>query len=322
MVVTLVLSEPMPRPGMDLLQGRPDLALRVLARPSGEALAEALADADGVILVAERPVLTAPMIAAAPRLRVAARMGAGTDNFDTAALTARGIPLLTTGSANAGAVAEHALYLLLALAKRGPARDRAIKAGGWPRGFGAVELAGKTCVVVGLGRIGREIARRAAAFGMRVVGVDPAFTEAAGAALGIAVAPSLDSALADADAVILACALTAATRGLIGAAALARMKPTALLVNVARGGVVDEAALARALEAGQLAGAGLDVLAAEPPSADNPLLVRDDVVLTPHTASHVTSTYDRMSVVCARAVMAALDGRPDPALVANPQTIV
>ena len=322
MVDTLVLSEPMPRPGMEILECRPGLAVHVLARPTEEALAVALVAADGVILVAERPALSARLIAAAPRLRVAARMGAGTDNFDMAALTARGIPLLTTGSANAGAVAEHALYLMLALAKRGPARDRAIKAGGWPRGFGAVELAGKTCLVVGLGRIGRAIARRAAALDMRVSGVDPALTAVDGTAIGVAVVPTLDAALADADVVVLACALTAETRGLIGAAAFARMKPTALLVNVARGGVIDEAALARALDAGQIAGAGLDVLATEPPMADNPLLGRDDVVLTPHTASHVTSTYDRMSVVCARVVLAALDGCPDPALVANPQAIV
>ncbi len=317
MPATIVLSEPMPETGMQLLRARPDLRLAVLPHPTQDALAAALPNADAVIIVAEQPVLTAASIATAPRLRIAARMGAGTDNFDIAALTARRIPLLTTGAANAAAVAEHALYLLLALAKRGPARDRAIKAGGWPRGFGAVELAGQTCLVVGLGRIGREIARRVAAFDMRVIGVDPAVTAAEAAHIGVTLAPSVHAALPEADVVVLACALTAETRGLIDDAALARMKSTALLVNVSRGAVVDDAALARALMAGQIAGAGLDVLTVEPPAGGNPWLGRDDVVLTPHTASLMASTYERMSAICAKAVIDALDGKIDPALVAN-----
>ena len=270
--VRIVLCEPMPEPGMRLLQTRKEFELKVLPRPTQEALATAAQEADAIIIVAEQPRLSAQVIAAASRLRLVARMGAGTDNFDIAALTARRIPLLTTGSANAGAVAEHAIYLMLALAKRGPVRDRAIKAGGWPRAFGALELAGQTCLVVGLGRVGRAIARRAAAFDMNVVIVDPDVTAAKASDLGLALATSLDAALCDADVVILACALTQATHGLIGEAALARMKPTALLVNVARGGVVDEPALARALAAGRIAGAGLDVLAVEPPAPDNPLL--------------------------------------------------
>lgn len=314
-MTTLVLSERMPAEGMTLLQERSDVNLVVLPDRERATLAAALEDADAVVLVGERPMLTADLIGQAPKLRVAARMGAGTDNFDIPALSARGIPLLTTGGANAGTVAEHAIYLLLALAKRGPARDRAVKAGTWPRGFGATELAGATALVVGFGRIGRAIAQRLRGFEMAIVAVDPKVPP--GRQDGIEFAASLHDALPRADAVLLACALTDETRNLIGPAELQLMKPSAFLVNVARGPVVDEPALITALAEGQLAGAGLDVLAREPPEADNPLLCRDDVVLTPHTASHVASTYVRMSRVTARAVLDALDGRLDGELVAN-----
>ena len=142
-------------------------------------------------------------------------MGAGFDNFDIAALTARGIPLITTGSANAGAVAEHALYLLLAVARQGPTRHQAVKAGRWQRTFGAIELAGKTCLVVGMGRIGHEIARRATALDMRVIGVDPRLKVGSTGARGVELRASLEVALPEADVVVLACALTAETRGMI-----------------------------------------------------------------------------------------------------------
>jgi D-3-phosphoglycerate dehydrogenase len=314
-MTNLVLSERMPIEGMALLEARRDVQLVILPDREQATLAAALAGADGVVLVGERPILTAELIAHAPRLRIAARMGAGTDNFDIPALTAHGIPLLTTGGANAGTVAEHAIYLLLALAKRGPARDRAVKSGAWPRGFGAVELAGATALLVGYGRIGRAIAQRLRGFDMTILVVDPHLSAAAQD--GVEIAPSLQAALPRADAVLLACALTTETRNLIGPAELQLMKPTAFLVNVARGPVVNEAALMQALKDGQLAGAGLDVLCQEPPERDNPLLGRDDVVLTPHTASHVATTYARMSRVAAQAVLDALDGRLNHELVAN-----
>ena len=318
----IVVSEAMPGPGMELLKSRTDLETLVLSSPCETQLAAMIPSAHAVIIVAEAPFLGATTIVASPLLVVAARMGAGTDNFDIRALTARRIPLLTTGAANAGTVAEHALYLMLALAKRGPARDRAVKLGHWPRGFGAVELAGATCLVVGMGRIGREIVRRAKAFDMRVLGYDPQLTTSQAAATGLSLVQTLPEGLGQADIVVIACALTAETRGLFGTEALAAMRPTALLVNVSRGAVVDEVALAAALSAGRLAGAGLDVMATEPPVSSNPLLARDDVVLSPHTASHVATTYERMSLVCARQVIDALDGRIDPTSVVNPEVLV
>ena len=296
---------------MRVLEARADVRVLVLPAPTEAELARALPEADGVVMVMEQPALTAPLIELAPRLRVACRFGAGYDNFDVPALTRRGIPLATTGAANAGTVAEHALYLMLALAKRGPALERAVKSGAWPRGFGSVELRGRTCVVVGFGRIGRAVAQRAIAFEMKIVTVDP----------HVPGTEKLADALPQADFVVLACALTPRTRGLIGAQALARMKPGAFLVNVARGPIVDEAALVAALEAGLLAGAGLDVLETEPPRSGHPLLAREDVVLTPHVAAFIDTAFERMAVACAQAALAGLDGRLERTSVVNPSVV-
>lgn len=315
----VVLTERLPEPGMRILEACGDVDLRVLPEPGEAALAAALAEADAVIMAMEQPALTAALVARAPRLRVACRFGAGYDNLDVAALTARRIPLLTTGGTNAPTVAEQALYLMLALAKRGPVLDRAVKSGRWPRGFGGVELLHKTCAVIGYGYIGRQVATRAAAFGMRVLVVDPHVRPEAQS--GHVHEPDLMRALPQADFVVLACALNNATRGLIGPRTLAVMKPTAFVVNVARGPVVDETALADALERRMIAGAGLDVLQVEPPLPANPLLARDDVVLTPHTAAYIRETFDRVAEVCARNCLAGLAGRPDPAYVVNPSTL-
>lgn len=296
---------------MRLLRSRAELRVDVLPAPTEADLARALPEADGVVMVMEQPALTAPLLELAPRLRVACRFGAGYDNFDLAALTRRGIPLATTGEANAGTVAEHALYLMLALAKRGPALDRAVKAGAWPRTFGGVELRGRTCVIVGYGRIGKAIARRAMAFDMKLLIVDPLVRHA----------ERLADALPQADFVVVACALTPQTRNLIDAAALARMKPGAFLVNVARGAIVDEPALIAALKEGRIAGAGLDVLEAEPPRPDHPLLLRDDVVLTPHVAAYIDTAFERMAVACAQAALAGLEGTLDASVVVNPEVL-
>ena len=296
---------------MRVLEARPDVRLLVLPAPTEAELARVLPEADGVVMVMEQPALTARLIELAPRLRIACRFGAGYDNFDVPALTRRGIPLATTGDANADTVAEHALYLMLALAKRGPALERAVRAGSWPRSFGSVELRGRTCVIVGYGHIGRAVARRAAAFEMKIVAVDP----------HVPGTEKLADALPQADFVVLACALTPETRGLIGAQALARMKPGAFLVNVARGPIVDEAALVAALEAVRLAGAGLDVLETEPPRPGHPLLARDDVVLTPHVGAFIDTAFERMAVACAQAALAGLDGRLERASVVNPKVL-
>lgn len=321
MPTTLVLTEPLPEPGMRTLAARADITVRVLAAPTAEALREALPDADGVVMVMERPSLGADLIECAPRLRVACRMGAGYDNFDVPALTRRRIPLATTRDANADTVAEHALYLMLAVAKRGPALDRAVRSGTWPRGFGAIELRDLTCLIVGYGRIGRQVARRAAAFAMRIVVVDPNVAAEAVARDGYARADSLEHGLRQADFVVVACSLGPGTRGLMNAAAFAAMKPTAFIVNVARGPIVDERALVAALRERRIAGAGLDVLETEPPHADHPLFAFDNVVLTPHTAAYLRTAFDRMAVATAENALAGLDGRLDRDVVVNAEVL-
>jgi D-3-phosphoglycerate dehydrogenase len=306
---------------MRKLAERPELRLLVLPAPSAAELASALPRADGVIMVMEEPALSAVLIESAARLRVACRMGAGYDNIDVEALTQRRIPLATTGAANARTVAEHALYLMLALAKRGPALDRAVKGGAWPRGFGAIEVAGRSALVVGYGRIGRQVARLAAAFNMRVVVVDPHVPADAVTRDGYAHAASLAEGLCDADFVVLACALGPATRGLIDAQAFAGMKPGAFIVNVARGPVIDEQALVAALAQGRIAGAGLDVLEREPPRPGHALFSREDVVLSPHTAAYVDTAFERMALACATNALAGLDGTLDPTAVVNPEVL-
>jgi D-3-phosphoglycerate dehydrogenase len=321
MSATLVLTETLPEPGMRTLAARGDVAVRVLTEPTAAALREAIPAADGVVMVMEQPALTADLIERAPRLRVACRMGAGYDNLDVAALTHRRIPLATAGDANADTVAEHALYLMLALAKRGPALDRAVRSGAWPRSLGSIELRDLTCLVVGYGRIGRQIARRAAAFAMRIIVVDPNVPIEVVARDGCARTETLESGLRQADFVVVACALTPETRGLIGAAAFAAMKPTAFVVNISRGPVVDEQALVSALRARRIAGAGLDVLETEPPRPDHPLFAHDNVVLTPHTAAYLHSAFERMAIATAMNALAGLDGRLDRAVVVNPEVL-
>jgi D-3-phosphoglycerate dehydrogenase len=321
MSATLVLTEALPAPGMRVLAARTDVAVRVLPEPTAAALRAALPAADGVVMVMEQPSLGADLIECAPRLRVACRMGAGYDNFDVPALTRRRIPLATAGSANADTVAEHALYLMLALAKRGLAFDRAVRTGAWPRAFGAIELRDLTCLVVGYGRIGREIARRAAAFAMRIVVVDPNVAAAVVAGAGYVPVETLERGLRQADFVVVACALAPATRGLIGARAFAAMRPTAFVVNIARGPVVDEQALVAALRERRIAGAGLDVLETEPPRRDHPLFAFDNVVLTPHTAAYIATAFDRMAVATAENALAGLDGRLERDVVVNAEVL-
>jgi phosphoglycerate dehydrogenase-like enzyme len=229
----------------------------------------------------------------APRLRFVQSISAGTDQYDKAAFAARGVRLASAAGVNARAVAEHAMSLILALARRLPeARDNQARRH-WRGMISDLavredELGGKTLLIVGLGRIGGRLAQLAKAFDMRVVGVrrDPA--AGAGAADAVHALADLPGLLPAADFVALTCPLTEETRGLIGAGALAALRPSAFLVNVARGGCVDTAALVQALGAGRLAGAALDTTDPEPPPADSPLWTLPNVLLTPHTGGETT----------------------------------
>lgn len=307
--------------GLARLRDRPGLETVTLDERATAELPQALAGAEAVIV--RTAALPGPAIAAAPRLRVIAKHGVGYDNIDVTAATARRIPVTVTATANAVSVAEHAFAQMLQLAKLGAEMDAAVRRGDWAARtrLVPVELAGRTLLVVGLGRIGSRVARRALAFEMRVLVVDPFLPAERIRGLGCEPAASLEAALPEADIVTLHCPLGPRTRGMLGAAELALLRPHAFLVNTARGGLVDEAALVAALRAGRLAGAALDVMVHEPPAADDPLLAAPRLLLSPHVAGVTRESTLRMALEAADNVLSGLDGRLDPAVVVNPEVL-
>ncbi|NOZ28210.1 MAG: hydroxyacid dehydrogenase [Chloroflexi bacterium] len=257
---------------------------------------------------------------AGPTLRVIARAGIGVDNVDIPAATERGILVVNTPDAPTESTAEHAVALLLAVAKRVTAGDRGLRGADIPRSqlFGT-EARGRVLGVVGFGRIGRRVAEICAlGLKMRVIAYDPYVDRERADALGVEMVDSLEALLERADFVTLHVALTPETRHLIGERELRRMKPGAYLINVSRGPVVDEAALIRALEEGHLAGAALDVFDPEPPSPENPLLHMDNVVVTPHTGSFTDLGVKAMSEGAVEQVLQVLRGER-PSFLLNPE---
>lgn len=308
--------------GMALLEARPDLDIVTLHDPPPEAFHQALSGADAVLCWLERVDQAA--LDAAPRLRCVARYGVGYDTVDVPACTARGIPVMVANGGNDRSVAEHAMMLMLAVARRAEDASRHVKAGGWwPEGGpGMVDLAGRRVLVVGYGRIGTRVARLCRAFDMEVTVLDPAYAPARLAADGHLPARDLHAALAEADVVTLHCPLTPATRNLLDGRAFAALKPGAILVNTARGPIVDETALLDALAAGRLHGFGTDVLAVEPAMAGHPLFALPNVVVSPHSAASSEEGLARMARISAQNILDALDGRPDAAMMVNPAAVV
>jgi D-3-phosphoglycerate dehydrogenase len=292
----VLLFEEIHPAAMTWLRGRAEV--RLPSDLKEEALLPLVAAVDGIVIRANGGI-TERLLSHAPRLRVVGRHGVGLDNVDVAACTRRGIWVVHTPLANVEAVAEHTVGLMLAVARRIVAADAAVRAGEFAaarlRLIGE-ELHGKTLGVVGFGRIGQrvgEICR--AAFAMPLLYADVVEQAVAAARLGAERVP-LDDLLARSDVVSLHAPLTETTRGLIDAAALARMRPGAILINTARGALVEEAALVAALRSGRLS-AGLDVFAGEPLSRDAPLAQLPNVVLTPHNASHTEAALRAMAAV-------------------------
>lgn len=306
--------------GIDLLLEHGSIDVLELPDHSPDIM-QHVGDTEAIIVRMTR--IDSKIIDAAPSLKVVARHGVGYETVDVEALTARGIPLAVVGDVNSGAVAEHTLAMMLAASKRIIVHDRALREGRFDvrDGFDASELAEKIVLIVGFGRIGRRVAARCAAFEMDVYVHDPYVAMDDVLPYGYKLAPVLQDALEIADYVCLHVPKSAKTVNLIGKSELARMKPTAMLTNVSRGGVVDEAALFEALSQKQLGAAALDVFDPEPPLADNPLLSLDSVVLSPHCAAFTRECGRRMSIACARNVIAAFDGCLDPALVVNSETL-
>lgn len=266
---------------------------------------ELLDGVDGYI--AGLDYVTADVISRAPAsLKVISRYGAGVDRVDLGAAKARGITVTNTPGTNSIAVCELAFGLMLCLARAIPRLDSAVKKGEWPRSEGT-ELAGKTLGVLGFGAIGKNLARRARAFGMRVIAYDPFFDETFAQECGV-VQKSLDEVIEEADFLSLHVPLTNETRHIIGEDAIARMKRGAFLINTARGGLVDEAAAANALKAGELGGIGLDAYEAEPVT-DSPLLGLDNVVMTPHTGAHTSEAIAGMGILAVQNLIDVLQDK-------------
>jgi D-3-phosphoglycerate dehydrogenase / 2-oxoglutarate reductase len=271
----------------------------------GADLARAIEGMDAVV-VRSSTRITSAALARADRLKVIGRAGVGVDNIDVEAATTRGVAVLNAPSGNTISAAELAFALMLACVRRIPAADRSMKTGEWDRkSFTGSELYGKTLGLVGAGRIGGEVARRARVFGMRVCAYDPYLPADRAESLEIELFP-LDDVLARADVLSLHVPLTETTAGLIGAQQLARMKRGSVVINAARGGVLDEVALAEALRTGHLMGAGLDVFAEEPLPADHPLRTVPGAVLTPHLGAATEEAQHNVALEIAEAVRAAL----------------
>jgi D-3-phosphoglycerate dehydrogenase len=317
----VLIIQPFHEDGMKLFAARPDVAYEVVDG-TPEELASKIADADGVTI--RTSPLPAEVLDRAERLKVVSRHGVGYDNIDVDALTRRRIPLAIAADANATAVAEHTLYFMLALAKQGLRYDRATREGGWAvrNSLEAVDLMGRRVLVMGFGRIGREVARRCAAFGMAVMVYDPYVQanviEAAGDYRSV---PDFEAALPETDVLTVHMPLGADSRGLIGAAELAALPAHAFVINAARGGIVDEAALHDALTSGRIAGAGLDVFDREPPQGDHPLFALPNVILTPHSAGLSKEAVVRMAISTAKNVLAGIDGKLDPSMVVNREVL-
>lgn len=303
--------------GMAILEAKDGLTVRLVEESDPAAILAAAATATA-ILVRTAPI-GADVITAAPGLRIVSRHGVGYDNVDVPALNARRIPLAIAANANKVSVAEHTMAMLLTLAKACLPHDAAVRSGNWSirNQFLAFELLGKQLLLVGFGRVGREVAKRARAFGMTVVVHDPFVDAAILDEFGCSAALDLDRALADADAVSLHLPLSETTRHIIDARRLALMRRSAILVNTARGGLVDEHALASALAGGHLRGAGIDVFADEPPKPDNPLLTSANALLSPHNAGVTDESMVRMASEAATNILDVLDGRLDPGVIVN-----
>ncbi|MEI8333897.1 MAG: phosphoglycerate dehydrogenase [Chloroflexota bacterium] len=302
----ILVAEQVAAEGVEILRAAHDVDERVGL--SHEEYLAILPDYDA-LMVRSQVQVDAAMFAAGTRLVVVGRAGVGVDNVDLEAATKAGVIVVNAPTGNTIAAAEHTLALLYALARNVAAADASVRRGEWKRAqFTGVELRGKTLGLIGFGKIGQAIAVRAQAMEMPVLAIDPLVTAELAANFGVELV-ELPELLARADVVSLHVPKTRTTAGMIGAAELARMKPTAFLLNVARGGVVDERALADALAAGTIAGAGIDVYDHEPPSG-SPLLEAPRTVLTPHLGASTAEAQVRVAVEAAQQVIDVLDGRP------------
>lgn len=318
----VLVPQTMGREGVALLESRDDIeVVKYDGAITSMDLRSILGEAAGIALGVTP--FGKVELEAAPGMEVVARIGVGYDAVEVPALTARKIPLMIAGTANSTSVAEHALYLMMTLAKHGLALDAKVRGDRWrDRHDGLpMELSGKTVLIVGFGRIGTRAAKRCVGFDMNVLVYDPYVPATSIRAAGCEPVSDLDAALPRVDFVTIHCPKNPETVGMFNGARFRRMKRGAYIVNTARGGIIDEPALYEALSTDHLGGAGLDVFEAEPTPADNRLLRLDTVVTSPHMAGVTTEAVAGMARVTSENILSVLDGRPNRANVINPDAL-
>lgn len=304
--------------GLDILYGHGGLEITEFTDASVPPTSESITEADALLV--RTGDLSEDDIKDATNLCVVSRHGVGCDNLPVDALSKRGIPVTIVGPVNAISVAEQTIAMMMHLAKRIPEYDQAVREGNWDirNSLRTSELSGKTLLLLGLGRIGGEVAKRAAAFDMNIMVYDPFLSEDAIAEAGASKVEDWTTVLDSVDVLSLHLPLMDATRNIIDATVLAAMKPDAIILNAARGGLIDEDALYHGLTGRMvLGGAGLDVFEAEPPRTDNPLMSLPNVVLSPHSAAMTEQSARKMGEVSVLNVIAGLEGKLDPELIFN-----
>jgi len=310
----IFITESMSQPGRALLGARDDIDLiefpNMISQADFNARLKEHAPVHGVALGGTR--FGDPELESSKDMLVVTRIGVGFDAVDVPALSRRKVPLMVAGTANSPSVAECAVFMMLTLAKRATEMHSLVRDNRWPERLGMLpfDLFGKTILIIGFGRIGSRTAKRCLAMEMNVMVFDPYKPAADIKAAGCEPVADLDAALPRADFVSIHCPKTPETIGMFNADRLKRMKPKAFLINTARGGIVDEAALHAALSSGKLAGAGLDVFEQEPPPAGHALFALPNVIMAPHVAGVTVEAVDRMSEQTARNILSVLDGDP------------
>ena len=302
----ILISDPVGPEGVELLRAKAEVDVKTNLKPAE--LLEVIPGYDALVVRSETKV-TREVIKAGKSLQVIARAGIGVDNIDLEAATSAGIAVVNAPTGNTVAAAEHTIALMLALSRNIPSAHHSLRSGEWRRSaFMGVEVRDKTLGICGLGRVGSEVARRAQAFGMRLVGFDPFVAPDYARRIGVELM-TLDELLAAADFVTLHTPLTEGTRNMLGQQQIDHIRPGARIINVARGELVDEAALLAGLESGQLSGVALDVFAQEPPEG-GPLLQHPKVVVTPHLGASTREAQREVAIEAAEQVLAVLNGEP------------
>lgn len=299
----IVVCDPISPKGIALLQQRPEFQVVVLPKRLTEAeLLPIVADAVALVVRSETKV-TRKVIEAAPKLRVVGRAGVGVDNVDIEAATQHGTVVMNTPGGNTVTTAELSFAMLLSLARKVPQAHATMVAGKWDRKlFQGAELAGKTLGILGMGRIGTEVAKRAIAFGMKVIAYDPYLTEERAKAIGAGFADSLDQVYTQADFITVHMPVTPETKHMLNTAAFTKMKPGVKIVNCARGEIIAENDLIAALESGKVAGAALDVFAVEPLPADHPFRKQPNLILTPHLGASTEEAQEKCGIEVAEVI--------------------